>query len=59
MVLKWTNPDGTRMLCQVGDCEDPILTQGMCRYHYNHFYYLTTNGVGRRRNKKRNPLRSD
>lgn len=52
MPSKWTNPDGTRMTCRVDDCETDVLTQGMCKYHYNHFYYMATDGAGRRRNRK-------
>lgn len=51
---KWDNPDGTRMQCCVGECEIPVHTQGMCKYHYNHFYYMSTSGQGRRRNEKYN-----
>lgn len=52
MPSKWNAPDGTRMPCQVGECEEPILTQGMCKTHYNHFYYMSTSGQGRRKNNK-------
>lgn len=52
MPSKWNRPDGTRMTCLVGECEEPILTQGMCKTHYNHFYYMSTSGQGRRRNNK-------
>lgn len=52
MPSKWINPDGTRMTCRVDACETDVLTQGMCKYHYNHFYYMATDGAGRRRNRK-------
>lgn len=53
MPKKWTNPDGSRMTCQRPDCEDEILTQGMCKTCYNHMYYVSVT-VGRKRNVKRN-----
>lgn len=40
------------MACTVGECGEPILTQGMCKTHYNHFYYMATSGQGRRKNNK-------
>lgn len=52
MPSKWNLPDGTRMVCRIEYCDEPAHTQGMCRIHYNHFYYMSTNGQGRRRNKR-------
>lgn len=49
MTRKWFNPDGSRMTCTVGDCGEEIRNSGMCKKHYQHFYYMSTNGIGRKR----------
>ena len=46
---KWDNPDGTRMACFVDECDEPVRCLGLCEIHYQNFYYLSTNGIGRKR----------
>lgn len=39
---KYWNPDGTRMLCEILECSEPIRVKGMCSYHYGKDYRIKT-----------------
>lgn len=32
---RWTNPDGSRVTCDQGECVTPVYCSGLCRSHYN------------------------
>lgn len=46
---KWVNPDGTRMRCDIPECDALVAVHGMCKYHYHRFYYESGAGRGRKR----------
>lgn len=52
MASRWNNPDGTRMKCRRPDCEEDVVTQGMCRKCYNHMYYRSISNPARRNQKR-------
>lgn len=52
MATRWNNPDGTRMKCRRPDCEEDVVTQGMCRKCYNHMYYRSVSNPSRRNQKR-------
>lgn len=39
------NPDGSRKLCLVPECDTVNYAQGMCRPHYSSFHYYSTRGA--------------
>ena len=51
---RWVDEDGNRAICQYPQCTSEVLTQGMCKYHYQHFHYRSSpRGISKsRRNRK-------
>lgn len=50
---RWQNEDGTQMECLKPDCDKPIQAQGLCKSHYNHYYYLAVTGKKHKRRVRR------